>query len=90
MHNHTDTAETASAEQQVWNVVEDFNHAFAANDTEWYFSFIDDEITVITPTNPRQFGIRLKRSELADPETVMVSWVGDDGQQGRPVDGPRS
>jgi ketosteroid isomerase-like protein len=30
----------------------DWNRAFAENNVEQYFNFIDDEITVITPGNP--------------------------------------
>ena len=47
-----DTSTTQSDEQHVWEVVEAFNRAFAAGDVERYFSFIDKEITVLTPSNP--------------------------------------
>ena len=33
-------------------MVEAFNRAFASNDSERYFAFIDDAITVLTPSNP--------------------------------------
>ncbi|HEU4402677.1 MAG TPA: nuclear transport factor 2 family protein [Candidatus Polarisedimenticolia bacterium] len=39
-------------EEEVWRVVEEFNRAFAANDSDRYFRFIDDRITVLTPSNP--------------------------------------
>jgi ketosteroid isomerase-like protein len=37
---------------EVWAVVTAFNRAFAANDAERYFSFIAEEISVLTPGNP--------------------------------------
>ena len=37
---------------EVWQVVQDFNTAFASNDPDKYFSYVDDDITVITPANP--------------------------------------
>jgi len=40
------------AEAEVWAVVEAFNRAFAANDPERYFAFVDEAITVLTPGNP--------------------------------------
>jgi len=39
-------------EHEVWQVVEAFNRAFVANDPEAYFALVDDEVTVITPSNP--------------------------------------
>jgi ketosteroid isomerase-like protein len=39
-------------EQEVWEVIKSFNRAFATNDSTRYFSFVDDDITVITPSNP--------------------------------------
>ncbi len=39
-------------ESEVWRVVEDWNAAFASNDIERYFSFIDTEVVVLTPPNP--------------------------------------
>lgn len=38
--------------QEVWATIEAFNRAFAANDVETYFTFIDEDITVLTPGNP--------------------------------------
>ncbi len=40
------------AEREVWSVIEAFNRAFAANDPERYFTFIDDDIVVIIPSSP--------------------------------------
>jgi len=37
---------------EVWAVVEAFNRAFAANDPDQYFAFVDEAITVLTPGNP--------------------------------------
>ncbi len=39
-------------QRTVWQVILDWNRAFAENNVEQYFNFIDDEITVITPGNP--------------------------------------
>lgn len=39
-------------EEQIWEVVSKFNQAFAENDTDEYFSHLDDEVIVITPSNP--------------------------------------
>jgi ketosteroid isomerase-like protein len=40
------------AEIEVWNVVRAFNAAFAANDVEQYFSYLDDDVVVIVPHSP--------------------------------------
>ncbi len=42
----------ASSEAEVWKVIQEFNRAFAGNDVERYFSFIAEDITVLTPGNP--------------------------------------
>lgn len=39
-------------EQEVWRIIEEWNAAFAANDAARYFEFIDDDVTVMTPSNP--------------------------------------
>lgn len=39
-------------EQAVWEVIQSFNAAFAANDVERYFSHLDEDIVVITPHSP--------------------------------------
>ena len=41
-----------SAETEVWEVIQAFNRAFAANDPDIYFSFVDEDVIVITPSNP--------------------------------------
>src|SRR5215467_2355266 len=68
MASAADAAVMQSAEQQeqqVWQVVEEFNKAFAAGDVERYFSYIDEEITVLTPSNPyRVEGIADDREEF--------------------------
>lgn len=52
-------------EQEVWNVIEAFNRTFAENDPERYFTFIDDDIIVLTPSNPYRIeGIRDDREEF--------------------------
>lgn len=49
----------------VWTVVRQFNQAFAANDPDRYFTFIDPDITVITPGNPYRIeGIEHDREEF--------------------------
>jgi ketosteroid isomerase-like protein len=54
-----------SAEAEVLEVIEAFNTAFARNDPATYFSFIDDDITVLTPSNPyRVEGLRDDREEF--------------------------
>ena len=52
-------------EQEVWQVIKAFNRAFAANDPQTYFTFIDPGISVITPSNPyRVEGIADDREEF--------------------------
>jgi ketosteroid isomerase-like protein len=52
-------------ESEVWHVIEDLNIAFARNDLAKYFSYIDPDITVITPSNPyRVEGIQDDREEF--------------------------
>lgn len=59
------TPTTQSDEQHVWEVVEAFNRAFATGEAERYFSFIDKEITVLTPSNPYRIeGIADDREEF--------------------------
>lgn len=53
------------AEREVWRVIRAFNQAFADNDPETYFQYIDEAITVLTPGNPyRVEGIRADREEF--------------------------
>jgi len=52
-------------EKEVLDLIEKFNQAFANNDPDTYFTFIDDEITVMTPSNPyRVEGIKDDREEF--------------------------
>jgi ketosteroid isomerase-like protein len=52
-------------QSEVLQVIEEFNRAFAANDVNKYFAYIDPEITVITPSNPyRVEGIHDDREEF--------------------------
>ena len=39
-------------EAEVWEAVQGFNRAFAGNDPERYFGYIDPDIIVLTPGNP--------------------------------------
>lgn len=42
----------ADADREVLDVVEAWNRAFARNDAATYFSFVDEGITVMTPSSP--------------------------------------
>ncbi|HEY7124867.1 MAG TPA: nuclear transport factor 2 family protein [Ktedonobacterales bacterium] len=65
MSTRSDPSSVSSVEQEVWQVVEAFNRAFASNDAERYFTFIADEITVLTPSNPYRIeGIADDREEF--------------------------
>ena len=56
---------THSTESEVWEVIKQFNRAFASNDPDSYFKFIDEQITVITPSNPyRVEGLEADRAEF--------------------------
>lgn len=44
--------ELTEVQQEVWQAVEAFNQAFAANDPDRYFEWIDDEIVVLVPGSP--------------------------------------
>lgn len=53
------------SDEEVLEVVETLNRAFAADAAEAYFSLIDEEITVLTPSNPyRVEGIEDDREEF--------------------------
>jgi ketosteroid isomerase-like protein len=53
------------SEQEVWQVIQAFNRAFAGNDPEEYFKYIDPGITVLTPGNPyRVEGLEADREEF--------------------------
>ncbi len=55
----------SATESEVWHVIEVLNAALAANDVAKYFSYIDADITVLTPSNPyRVEGIRDDREEF--------------------------
>lgn len=52
-------------QQAIWQVIAAFNRAFADNDVERYFSFLDDDLIVITPSNPyRVEGLAADREEF--------------------------
>ena len=75
----------------MWKVVEAWNAAFAANDVERYFSFLDPEVVVLTSSNPyrvegkaddrAEFGFGLERgySRVGYFEEVapLVRVIGD-------------
>jgi ketosteroid isomerase-like protein len=66
-----------SEEAEVWNAIKQFNAAFARNDPAKYFSYVDPEITVITPANPyRVEGIADDRAEFEYSLKTNVSRVG--------------
>lgn len=55
----------SAAQAEVWRAIEGFNRAFAANDPATYFTFIDDAISVLTPSSPyRVEGIAHDREEF--------------------------
>lgn len=59
------TIDDDAAAREVLGVVEAFNDAFADNDVERYFGFIDGDITVLTPSNPyRVEGVEDDREEF--------------------------
>lgn len=39
-------------QKDVWETVLEWNDAFEANDADAYFSFIDDNVVVLTPSSP--------------------------------------
>jgi hypothetical protein len=73
--NHTNAMPPLNIEKEVLQVIEDFNGAFARNDVEKYFSYIDPEVTVITPSNPyRVEGIHDDREEFENSLHTGVSY----------------
>jgi ketosteroid isomerase-like protein len=59
------TSRMNEAEREVWSVIEAFNRAFAANDPEHYFTFIDDDIVVLIPSSPYRIeGLKDDREEF--------------------------
>lgn len=53
------------AAEEVLEVVRAFNDAFAANEPDRYFGFVDPEIVVLTPSNPyRVEGLEDDREEF--------------------------
>jgi ketosteroid isomerase-like protein len=58
------------------DVIREWNRAFARNEVERYFSFIDPEISVITPTNPyRVEGLEQDREEFEFSLARGSTWV---------------
>jgi ketosteroid isomerase-like protein len=75
--NNPKMTTTNTEEGRVLDVIEQFNKAFAANDAEKYFTYVDPEITVITPTNPyRVEGITDDRDEFEYGLKTGASRVG--------------
>jgi ketosteroid isomerase-like protein len=58
-HNAFQVRTMSPDEAAVWKVVEAWNAAFAANEVERYFSFIDSEVVVLTASNPYRVEGRL-------------------------------
>jgi ketosteroid isomerase-like protein len=57
--------EIDTVELEVWQTVQEFNRAFAANDPDRYFEYIDPEIVVLTPGNPYRIeGLEHDRQEF--------------------------
>ncbi len=73
----TEALSSVSPEAEVWRVIKEFNRAFAGNDPEAYFQFIDEHITVLTPSNPyRVEGIADDREEFEYGLRVGATRVG--------------
>jgi ketosteroid isomerase-like protein len=69
--------EELTGEAEVWQFVQEFNAAFAANNSDAYFKYVDEQITVITPPNPyRVEGIHDDREEFAYSLRTNLSRVG--------------
>lgn len=61
----------SAAQREVWETVLLWNDAFEVNDADAYFSFIDDDVVVLTPSSPwrveylppdrREFEFAIKR-----------------------------
>jgi ketosteroid isomerase-like protein len=69
--------ETRDLENEAWQVVRAFNRAFAQNDVERYFTFLADEITVLTPSNPyRVEGLAADREEFEFSLRAGTSRIG--------------
>jgi ketosteroid isomerase-like protein len=57
--------EIGTIEAEIWQAVREFNQAFATNDPDRYFEYIDPEIVVLTPGNPyRVEGLEQDREEF--------------------------
>ena len=53
------------SEREVWQVIRAFIQAFAGNNPDEYFQYIDADITVLTPGNPyRVEGLEADREEF--------------------------
>jgi ketosteroid isomerase-like protein len=91
LHNALQERTMSADEAEVWKVVETWNAAFAANDVERYFSFLDPDVVVLTASNPyrvegkaddrAEFGFGLDRgySRVAYFEEIapIVRVIGD-------------
>lgn len=42
----------SDVQREVWETVLQWNDAFEANDADAYFSFVDEEVVVLTPSSP--------------------------------------
>lgn len=65
VETHSDFQKGWTEEQlEVWRVIEEWNNAFEANDSESYFEYIDPGVTVLTPPNPYRIeGLPIDRRE---------------------------
>lgn len=52
VHNPHHQNNWSGEQQEVWQVIENWNDAFARNDPETYFTYIADEITLLLPSGP--------------------------------------
>ena len=47
-----DVSKISPEQAEVWQTITAFNQAFAANDVDTYFSYIDEDLVVIIPSAP--------------------------------------
>lgn len=77
VHNESQNRALTPAQREVWQVIEEWNAAFTENDADRYFQFIDEDITVLTPSNPyRVEGLADDRDEFEYGIRIGYSRVG--------------
>jgi uncharacterized protein (TIGR02246 family) len=75
--NDMKTARMTEDEREVWTVIDGFNRAFAANDPDRYFTFLDDNLVVIIPSSPYRIeGLKDDREEFEHSLRAGATRVG--------------